>query len=90
MLAVHLMQVAVQCLAPSVILLGCGMVMLQEDKEGMPGRPWLGGGSMQVLKLPQAFCHSIASFTAFFTCTCCCLYSALILMLSSAGILQLV
>ena len=70
-----MMQVAVQCAAPPVILLGCAIILLQPSSGGT----LVSGGTTEaaeMLQIPMIFWQCIADFTGGWTCLCCFAFSA--------------
>ena len=75
------LQVAIQCVAPATILLGCAMILLQRSSGG-------DGKQAEMLQIPIGFWKCIADFCGWWTCACWFLYSAGSLTLIKSRLLQ--
>ena len=71
-----LSQVAIQCVAPSIILTGCSIIILQHSDDGKSGILTSGNTSADILQIPISFWVCIADFCGWWTCTCWFLYGA--------------
>ncbi len=80
------MQVAIQCVAPAAILLGCAIILLQHNNAGQLANN--AAKPTEILQIPISFWMCIADFCGWWTCTCWFLYGAGSLAMIKSGLLQ--
>ncbi|KAL3141082.1 hypothetical protein ABBQ38_003438 [Trebouxia sp. C0009 RCD-2024] len=80
-------KVAIQCLSPPTILLGCAMIIMQPNQDGvLPSRGK--AKPAEILQIPISFWICIADFCGWWTCTCWFAVSVASLSLIRLGLLQ--